>query len=178
MQLLIHALSHLLVDAVCAAALFGGIGEGEGLARLIALYSTLAFSTQCLVGLAADRVRNQRIAVAASMVCVALGFALPLSGLFRVILYRRKERLRRDAAVALYGDRIVLDEGTAQEMTLPFEELSTVAVLGKNKLNLYHGEELYQLKGDKHFNALKFVHIFNRSKNIARGDFDDQFLGL
>ena len=100
------------------------------------------------------------------------------AGLFRVILYRRKERLRRDAAVALYGDRIVLDEGTAQELTLPFEELSTVAVLGKNKLNLYHGEELYQLKGDKHFNALKFVHIFNRSKNIARGDFDDQFLGL
>lgn len=86
MQLLLHALSHLLVDAVCAAALFGGIGEGEGLARLIALYSTLAFSTQCLVGLAADRVHSQRIAVAASMVCVALGFALPLSGLFRVIL--------------------------------------------------------------------------------------------
>lgn len=86
MQLLIHAVSHLLVDAVCAAALFGGLAQGDRLAVLIALYSTLAFSTQCLVGLAADRIRSQRVAVAASMVCVALGFALPLSGLCRVIL--------------------------------------------------------------------------------------------
>ena len=53
-----------------------------------------------------------------------------------------------------------------------------MTVLGKNKLNLYHGETLYQLKGDKRFNALKYVQIFTRSQNIARGDFDAKFLGL
>ena len=100
------------------------------------------------------------------------------AGLFRVILYKRKERLRRDAGLSLYGDRIVLDEGTAQELTLPFRELSTVTVLGKNKLNLYHGDSLYQLKGDKGFNALKYVHFFNRYKNKEKGDPDAKFLGL
>ena len=98
--------------------------------------------------------------------------------LSRVLLYKRKELLRKNCDVALYGDRIVLDEGTERELRLPFEELSTVTVLGRNKLNLYHGEELYQLKGDKRFNALKYVQLCARSKNIARGDFDDKFLGL
>ena len=98
--------------------------------------------------------------------------------LSRVLLYKRKELLRKNCDVALYGDRIVLDEGTERELRLPFEELSTVTVLGRNKLNLYHGEELYQLKGDKRFNALKYVQICARSKNIARGDLDDKFLGL
>ena len=100
------------------------------------------------------------------------------AALSRVLLYQRKELLRKKAAVALYGDRIVLDEGTPEELCLPFEELGTVTVLGKNKLNLYHGETIYQLKGDKRFNALKYVQICARSKNIARGDFDDKFLGL
>ena len=100
------------------------------------------------------------------------------AALSRVLLYQRKELLRKKAAVALYGDRIVLDEGTPEELRLPFEELGTVTVLGKNKLNLYHGESIYQLKGDKRFNALKYVHICARSKNSARGDMDDKFLGL
>lgn len=98
--------------------------------------------------------------------------------LSRVLLYQRKELLRKGCDVALYGDRIVLDEGTERELCLPIEELSTVTVLGRNKLNLYHGEQIYQLKGDKRFNALKYVQLCARSKNIARGDFDDKFLGL
>jgi hypothetical protein len=100
------------------------------------------------------------------------------AALSRVILYQRKELLRQRCAVALYGDRIVLDEGTERELCLPIEELSTVTVLGRNKLNLYHGEQIYQLKGDKRFNALKYVQLCARSKKIARGDFDDKFLGL
>ena len=98
--------------------------------------------------------------------------------LSRVLLYKRKERLRKSCDVALYGDRIVIDEGTERELRLPIEELSTVTVLGRNKLNLYHGEEIYQLKGDKRFNALKYVQLCARSKKIARGDIDDKFLGL
>lgn len=86
MLLLIHAISHLLVDAVCAATLFGPLGQEPGLSSLISLYSLLAFSTQCLVGLLADRFRHLRPAAAAGMLCIALGFFLPLSALPRVIL--------------------------------------------------------------------------------------------
>ncbi len=105
-------------------------------------------------------------------------FARDMARLSEVILYRRKELLRKKAAVSLYGDRIVIDEGTARALCLPFTELSVVTVLGKNKLNLYHGEKIYQLKGDKRFNALKYVQIYHRYKNNVRGDPDDKFLGL
>ena len=90
-----------------------------------------------------------------------------------VIVYKRKEVLMEDAPVRLFGDRIELGD-----TVLPFEEISTVAVLGKNKLNIYHAEKLYQLKSNKRFNALKYVNLFYRSKNIMRGEPDGKFLGL
>ena len=90
-----------------------------------------------------------------------------------VIVYKCKEVLMEDAAVRLFGDRIELGD-----TVLPFEEISTVAVLGKNKLNIYHTDKLYQLKSNKRFNALKYVNLFYRSKNIMRGEPDGKFLGL
>ena len=97
---------------------------------------------------------------------------------FRVIVYKKIEPLRTGATVALYGDRVVFDEGPDREWALPFRELTAVAVLGRNKLNLYHSSGLYQLKGDKRFNALKYVNLYYRNKNQTRGDNDAKFLGL
>ena len=95
-----------------------------------------------------------------------------------VIVYQRKNLLRQDASVTLYGDRMVLDEGQANQQVIPFSEVSAAACLGKNKLNIYHGKIIYQLKGDKRFNALKYVNFFFRYKNIIKGENNDQFLGL
>ena len=95
-----------------------------------------------------------------------------------VIVYKRKEPLRPRAKLALYGDRVVIDEGAENALVLPFEEISAAAVLGRNKLNIYHGDKIYQFKGDKRFNALKYVNIWHRAKNIARGDENGNFLGL
>ena len=81
------------------------------------------------------------------------------------------------AKVSLYGNRIELDIKDSV-LVLPFDETSTVTVLGRNKLNIYHGGKIYQLKGDKRFCALKYVHIFNRYRNILKGDENDKFLGL
>jgi hypothetical protein len=53
-----------------------------------------------------------------------------------------------------------------------------VTVLGRNKMNVYHGGKIYQFKGDKRFNALKYVHIFHRWKNLNKGDGNGKFLGL
>lgn len=93
--------------------------------------------------------------------------------LSRVIVYKRKELLHKDTRLAIYGDRM-----ETADMVMPFEEISTVAVLGKNKLNIYHGKELYQVKSGKRFNALKYVNLFYRSRNLIRGDEDGKFLGL
>lgn len=93
--------------------------------------------------------------------------------LSEVIVYKRKELLYKDTRLAIYGDRI-----EAADMVMPFEEISTVAVLGRNKLNIYHGKKLYQIKSHKRFNALKYVNLFYRSRNLIRGDENGKFLGL
>ena len=100
------------------------------------------------------------------------------ASVFEVILKKRKLPLMKDTTVALYGDRLVLGEGTDGEICLPFSEVSALSVLGRNKANVYHGEKVYQLKGSKRFNALKYVHIYYRNKNLTRGESDGKFLGL
>jgi len=95
-----------------------------------------------------------------------------IAELRKVIPYKNKQLLKREAAVQLYGDRITVDG-----RVFPFDETSAVVVLGKNKLNIYFDKELLQLKGSKRFNALKYVQFFHRYQNIKAGK-DDEFLGL
>ena len=90
----------------------------------------------------------------------------------RVHAYKKKELLKKDAAIRLYGDRITVDN-----RVFSFDEASAVVVLGKNKLNIYCDGEILQLKGSKRFNALKYVHFFHRYQNIKAGK-NDEFLGL
>ncbi len=97
--------------------------------------------------------------------------------LSEVIVYKNKKSIADDAGIALYGDRILITTGNG-ELLLPFDEVSAVVVLGKNKLNIYHGDRLYQIKSDKRFNALKYVHMYYRYKNIKKGDENGKFLGL
>lgn len=93
-------------------------------------------------------------------------------------MYQKKNLLRENTEISLYGDRLVLDQGSEKELVLPFAEIHAAACLGKNKLNIYHGKMIYQFKGSKRFNAIKYVNLFFRYKNITRGDEHDQFLGL
>ena len=86
--------------------------------------------------------------------------------------------LKEEAEIKLYGDRIVIDEGKEDSMSLSFKEISAVSVLGRNKLNIYHDRQIYQLKSDKRFNALKYVNMYYHYKNVSRGEGNEQFLGL
>ncbi len=95
----------------------------------------------------------------------------------RVIVYKRKEKIAGDTVVALYGDRMVLYIADAPQV-FPFSELSAVTVLGRNKLNIYHDGQVYQIKGNKRFNALKYVNMFYHYKNLSKGDMCGEFLGL
>ena len=91
----------------------------------------------------------------------------------KVHVYKYKELLKEKAVVRLYGDRITLDD-----REFSFEDLNAVVVLGKNKVNLYTGNDVLQLKGNKRFNALKYVHFFHKYKNTIAGDTNGKFLGL
>lgn len=98
--------------------------------------------------------------------------------LSEVIVYKNKFLLRKEASLALYGDRIVVDEGKEDPLTLSFDRVSAVTILGKNKLNVYHDDRIYQLKSHKRFNGLKYVNLFHRYKNTKGDDRNGKFLGL
>lgn len=93
------------------------------------------------------------------------------AALSQVELYKYKTVLDESAQLLLYGNRI-----QAGKLTLFFEDISVITVLGKNKLNIYHRDALYQLKGDVRFNAVKYMNIFYRHKNQLSGGGD--FLGI
>jgi len=93
--------------------------------------------------------------------------------LSEVIVYKNKELISPEAPLAVYKDKIRLGE-----MELPMADISAVAVLGKNKLNIYHDKKVYQVKGEKRFNGLKYLNLFNRYKNLTTGDGNGKFLGL
>jgi len=100
------------------------------------------------------------------------------ANLSEVIVYKNKKPLRDNAEIALYGDRVVIDEGRDNEMSFPFEKTTALSVLGRNKLNIYFNKQVFQLKGDKHFNALKYVNLYYRHKNVTKGEESSTFLGI
>ena len=96
--------------------------------------------------------------------------------LYEVIPYKNKKTIESKAIVRLYGNRVVVEGKEIKEFS--FDEAFAFAVLGKNKLNIYIGKELWQIKGDKRFNALKYVHAYYRYNNVKKGEQDVLFLGL
>ena len=92
---------------------------------------------------------------------------------FRVHAYAKKELLEQNAQLQLYGDRVILGQ-----LELHFADTSVITVLGKNKVNIYHQGTIYQLKGDKRFNGLKYMNLFYRHQNQVTGDENNEFLGI
>jgi hypothetical protein len=92
---------------------------------------------------------------------------------YEVIPYKKKNLCAKQTELRLYGTHVRMG---AEDW--PFDEISSVAVLGRNKLNLYYGNHIYQVKGGKRFNALKYVHMYHRYKNMTGENKDGKFLGL
>ncbi len=89
--------------------------------------------------------------------------------LFEVVLYKNKRLIEEKISLIAYGDRLLL-----QDKELSFADVSAVSVLGRNKLNIYYKDKVYQIKGSKRFNALKYVNAYYHRKGGTNG----QFLGL
>lgn len=98
--------------------------------------------------------------------------------LSEVLLYKRKELLYENVAITLYGDRVHIQNPDGTEILMPFADMTAAAVLGRNKLNIYFGDHVYQIYGGKRFNAMKYVNFFHRYQNIQRGEENGEFLGL
>ncbi|MBR4411959.1 MAG: 1-acyl-sn-glycerol-3-phosphate acyltransferase [Firmicutes bacterium] len=95
-----------------------------------------------------------------------------------VVLYDRKNVLAKDAGLKLYGNRIEVSAGDFAACW-NFDEIDTVTVLGKNKVNIYVDGKVYQIKPDERFNALRYVNLFYHYINVKKGESSDgEFLGL
>ena len=99
--------------------------------------------------------------------------------LSEVILYKNKELIEENVTLELFGDKITISGESIEKMTFDFDTVSAISVLGKNKLNVYSGGKVYQIKGDKRFCALKYVNLCYRYKNmISEVKKDECCLGI
>jgi 1-acyl-sn-glycerol-3-phosphate acyltransferase len=95
------------------------------------------------------------------------------ASLYSVIPYKKKSLIKKAVVLKLFGNRLQIDD-----QTYSFDDISAMSVLGKNKLNIYVNKEVYQIKSDKIFCALKYLNLYYRYRNIAKGDSHGKFLGL
>ena len=97
----------------------------------------------------------------------------------KVNLNKNKEEIIKDGTVKLFGFKMEIYENQSLKYSFNFNETDAITVLGKNVLNVYFENMVYQIQGqNKGFNGLKYVHLFNRFKNVKRGEVDVKFLGL
>lgn len=85
MLLLINSIAHFLVDGLCVATLFSCSGGSELVSAML-LYNTLAFSTQCVVGLICDGTGGWTRLSVVSILAVILGFLLPVHWCVKICL--------------------------------------------------------------------------------------------
>jgi 1-acyl-sn-glycerol-3-phosphate acyltransferase len=100
---------------------------------------------------------------------------------FEVKVYDKKICMTQQATIASYCDRIEIsyEEGCDKKLfTLPYDKIIALSVLGRNKLNIYIDDKLWQIKADKHFNPVKYMHIYYHAVNLQKGKEENEFLGL
>lgn len=83
----------------------------------------------------------------------------------RLMVYRkgrRKQKLDKGSLV-ITADKLTLHGKT--DIVFEIKNITAMTVLGKNKINFYTEDNIYQLKGEKRFNALKYLRLFNLLQN-------------
>ena len=102
-----------------------------------------------------------------------------VADLSQVIVYDRKHLLQKDTQISLFADRLEIGEG-AKQLVLHYDDIKAMACIADHKLNIFYQDVIYQIKGDTHFNALKYCNIYYHAKYTKEGHTDGefQFLGL
>lgn len=97
--------------------------------------------------------------------------------IFEVILKKGKNLISKSVDVEGYVDKIVLKYDDKIDQ-IDFVDVQGVAVLGRNKLNVKYMNKTIQFKGDKRFNAIKYMNLYYKSKNVVGEGENGIFLGL
>ena len=94
-----------------------------------------------------------------------------------VIPYTKKNVIDDNASSRLFEDRIEVSYNNTN-LIMDFRDIKTVSCVDRNKLNIYFKDDVYQFKGDKRFNPLKYMHFYYKKQHELNGDLNDKFLGL
>ena len=87
----------------------------------------------------------------------------------QVIPYKKKVRLAKNVVFSVYSDKYTIT-GKNYKTTLLFNDITAVSVLGRNKLNIYVNNEIFQVKTkNKRFNALKYMNLYYHAVNVKKG---------
>ncbi len=87
------------------------------------------------------------------------------------ILFRESVKFRRK--VKLGGDKVEMNgqtltvSGKGVGHVYPLDEIDAVTAVGKKKFNFYHKGKILQVKGNRRFCSVKYVHIFNGLRALA-----------
>ena len=81
------------------------------------------------------------------------------------ILFRESVKLKRK--IGLPGNTVTLDKdaitisGEGAAARYPLAEIDAITAVGKKKFNFYYKGKILQVKGDKRFCSIKYVHAFD-----------------
>ena len=84
------------------------------------------------------------------------------------VIFRESIKLRRKKKLAVGKLTIDKDSLVIGNFVFPLKDVTAVTMVGKRKFNFYYDNKIWQVKGEKRFCAIKYVHIFNGLKKIAQ----------
>lgn len=84
------------------------------------------------------------------------------------VKFKKKKKLKGDG-VYIDKDKLVI-YGRKSEQTFPLTEITALTMVGKKKFNFYYAGKILQVKGNKRFCAIKYVHIFDGLRNLKDGE--------
>lgn len=99
--------------------------------------------------------------------------------LLEVIVFHKKQLQKKNTAVSLFADRLEIGDGQ-EKLRMAYDDIKAMACIAGHKLNIFYQDKIYQLRGGKSFNALKYCNIYYHAKYIKEehNDGEFEFLGL
>lgn len=77
--------------------------------------------------------------------------------------------------ITLFKDRFEISADNKHILNI--KDINSIAIFGKNKMQIYYKNNIFQIIASKNFNALKYQNMFYNIKNKING-VTDEFLGL
>lgn len=96
-----------------------------------------------------------------------------------VIVFKKKQMYRKTARVSIFADRLEI-EGDGQREQMLYDDIKAMACIAGHKLNVFYKDKIYQVRGGRSFNALKYCNVYYHAKFVKgkHSDGEFQFLGL